>query len=500
MRTYQAEKDAGIDHKSGEDGRSSAFVTAQVQLGDVEQYFKDMSVADLIKNAAASVQSVEELLGKEQFDLALVVSILVSTGWNLNDDVFVPAEVWKARSSPVHKPMNDQHDATKILGHIVQSKAIDKSGDEISIGEGDDLPADFDLEVAGVLYRQFPDLRDRINEIIEKAQAGDIFVSMEAWFPDFDYGLIDSATGETKLISRNENTAFLTKHLRAYGGTGQYQEYRVGRVLKDFVFGAQGFVDTPANPESVIRVAANRKAASQVFVTAELKDLLEGGVEDVDEKQMEELQAKLDEVTAKLNEKEQEVAELKKTVQDFEEKDYDGQVATLTANVTETSEKIEAVEAEKVELQTKLDEAVKRAETSEAELSEIRKTEVARERLAKLAAVRSIEDEDATLAALRDMEDSEFESVMKFAGEAKVEKEVVEDKTEATESDQAEKAEQTTEDDEAEAAEAALDNVDEDGGPEFNASEDVEKSEAGQWVGMAHALCGKKNETDEGGE
>lgn len=499
MRVYKAEKDAGIDHRLNEAGSSSAFVTAQVQVRDAEQYFRNMSVADLIKTTA-TVQSVEELLGKEQFDLALVVSVLVSTGWNLNDDVFIPTEVWKARSSAVHKPMNDKHDATRILGHIVQSKVVDKVGNEIEVDEDHNLPAYFDLEVAGVLYRQFPDLRDRINEIIEKAQAGEIFVSMEAWFPDFDYGLTDSTTGETKLVKRNEDTAFLTKHLRAYGGSGQYEDYRVGRVLRDFVFGAQGFVDTPANPESVIRVAASRKAASKVFVTAELKDLLEGGVEDVDEKQIKELQAKLDEALANLKAKETEVTELQKVIEDFDAKDYDGQVATLTASVTETSEKIETVTAEKEELQNQLDEAVKRAETSEAELGEIRKTEVARERLAKLAEVKSIEDDKATLADLRDMDDSTFETVLKYAGQAKVEDEVVEDKTDATAKDEDDKTVQDTEDDGTDAVQAALDSVDEDGGPDFNASDNVEKSEAGEWIGTANALCGRKDKTNEGGE
>ena len=92
MRIYQSEKDAGIDFRTKEAGSSTAFVTAQVQVGDIEKYFDGMSVAELVK-ATSTVQTVEELLGQEQPDLALVVAILVSTGWNLNDDVFTPEEV-----------------------------------------------------------------------------------------------------------------------------------------------------------------------------------------------------------------------------------------------------------------------------------------------------------------------------------------------------------------------------------------------------------------------
>jgi hypothetical protein len=223
VKVYDAEKKDGIDFQLNHAGSSTAFVTAQVLVKDVEEQHKK-KISDLFQldnvcfsdfiTATDSVQTVEELLGKDQPDLALVVAILVSTGWNLNDDVFTPAEVWRARSSPLHKPMNDNHQAEKILGHIVQTRPLDKLGNEINTDENASPPAEFDIEVAGVLYKQFPELSERIDEIIVKAKAGEMFVSMEAWFPDFGYGVIDPATGNTKLIDRNEETAFLTKHLR----------------------------------------------------------------------------------------------------------------------------------------------------------------------------------------------------------------------------------------------------------------------------------------------
>lgn len=490
MRIYQAEKDAGLDSQMNKAGSSTAFITAPVRIGDIKKYFDGMSVADLVK-ATDTVQSVEELLGKEQPDLALVVAILVSTGWNLNDDIFTPEEVWKARSSPLHKPINDNHDIKRILGHMVQSRVLDKSGNEIELAENEAIPSEFDLEVAGVLYKAFPELTERINEIITKAEAGEMFVSMEAWFPDFGYGLIDPATGEIKLIERTEATAFLTKHLMIYGGSGKYQDYKVGRVLKDIIFGAQGFVDIPANPDSVIKVAANRKIASQIYVTAELNELLKGGVEDVDEKQIKELQASLESKT-------QEVVELQKVAKEFEAKNYDGQIATLTkkveeliASATEASEKMGIVEAEKTELQKQFDEVTKRAEKGEADLEGIRKTETARERFAKLSAVKKVENEKATLAELREMTDETFELVLRYAGETKVET-VDNVSTEAND--------KTAEEKEAEQAEAALKSVKVDDTAELNATEDAAKSEAEQFVTMAKKLCGQDDKENEGGE
>lgn len=505
MRIYQAEKDAGVDFHLNQAGSSTAFVTAQVLIGDIDKHFDGMSVAQLTK-ATETVQTVEELLGKEQFDLALVVAILVSTGWNLNDDIFTPEEVWKAKSSPLHKPMNDNHDPKKILGHIIQSRALDKSGNEIEIGKDDSPPAEFDIEVAGVLYREFPELSNRINEIIAKAKTGEMFVSMEAWFPDFGYGLIDPATGATKLIERTEATAFLTKHLRIYKGCGEYQGYKIGRVLKNIVFGAQAFVDEPANPESVIKVAAKKVAASRVFVTAELSELPEGGVEDVNEKELKELQDKLKEAQASLESKTNEVVELKKAAGEFAAKDYDGQIAVLTAKVEElttsvadASEKTDAIEVAKAELQKQLDEVTKRAEKGEAEIEGIRKTETARDRLAKLSEVKKVDDEEATLAELRDMTDDTFEVVLKYAGEAKVEETVVDEsdkKTGTTDAD----ADGDTKREDKEQAEAALDNVKEGDSADFNVSDDAKKSEVDRWRSMGTALCGRTEEKNEGGE
>ncbi len=492
MRIYEAEKQVGINF---EDHASSAFVTAQVKIDDIKKQFDGMSVADLVE-ATETVQTVEQLLGQKQPDLALVVSILVSTGWNRNDDIFTPEEVWAARLSPVHKPMNDNHDATKILGHIVQTRALDKEGNEIELFENESPPSEFDLEVAGVLYKQFDELRDRIDQIITKANAGEIFVSMEAWFPDFGYGLMDEKTGDTKLIDRTEATAFLTKHLRIFGGSGEYQGFKVGRVLKDMIFGAQGFVNDPGNPESVIKVAAAKEAASGDFVAANLNDLMEGGVEDVDEKDLKVLQEKLEKTVASLATKVQEVADLQKAAEEFKANDFEGQIAALntkveelTASSTEVSNKVTALEAEKAELQKQLTEVTERADKSVSELDEIRKTEAARVRMGKLCEVKEIKNEEETLAELREMTDETFETVLKYAGETKVEANENTESREKTGDEDADTNEAT----------AALDDVVEKTEAELNASTDAAQTEEDGWKSTAKALCGQK-ENNEGGE
>lgn len=489
MHIYKAEKEAGIDFQTNKSGSSAALITSKAQVCNLDKYVGDICIDSLL-SSKSTINNIEELIGQDQPDLALVVSILVSTGWNDNDDFFAPAEVWKAKTTPIHKPMNDGHKANKILGHIVKSRVLDKDGNEIDSSAPEISVDEFDIEVAGVLYRAFPEISDRIEEIISKANTGEMFVSMEAWFPDFAYAVLDEKTGQTKFIERTEATAFLTKHLRAYGGSGNYQNYKLGRVLKNIIFGGLGFTDQPANPESVIKVAATKKLTTEEFVGAELSEITEGGVEEMDENQVKELQTQLEAVKADLKVKEQEVSDLQSEAKEAKEKDYEGKISTLEADIetlkktgAEADEKIKALESSNSDLQTKLDEATVRADKSEAELTEIQKKEMAKSRLAKLTEVKSIEDEESTLAELKEMSEETFAVVLKYAGQK------VSDETDEKEIDKSKSEEQ-----ELNQAEAALDNAEEDGSdPDFNA-DGAKETEADKWLGMAIAMCDKNPE------
>lgn len=74
---------------------------------------------------------------------------------------------------------------------------------------------------------------------------------MECLFSDFDYSVV-SPDGEMKVVARNDESAFLTKHLRVYGGKGVYEGYKVGRLLRNIAFSGKGLVNKPANPRSII--------------------------------------------------------------------------------------------------------------------------------------------------------------------------------------------------------------------------------------------------------
>jgi len=242
MKIYDKEKKDGI----------ADLVKTQSSIA----YYSPASVLepeDVLGGVSKTSPEVEKLLAKsnpDQIDLYYLESVLVSTGWNKNDDVFLTKSTWNARNTPEDKQFNFMHDENDIIGHITGSYIADNEGNII---ETDVAPNQFDIITQAVLYNSWtdPENRERMEKIISEIENGDWFVSMECLFSDFDYALVDSV-GKNQLLERDGASAFLTKHLRAYGGEGEYEGYKIGRALKNISFTGKGLVSNPANPRSVI--------------------------------------------------------------------------------------------------------------------------------------------------------------------------------------------------------------------------------------------------------
>lgn len=236
MNVYKQEILDGV----GEAVKATASVAYCTQAS-VSTHHDPSPVIDKIVAANANPQQV---------DLYYIKSVLVSTGWNKNDDVFSPEITFAARNTPEDKQFNFMHDENDIIGHITGSYVVDRNGDRIVAEEA---PSEFDIITEAVLYNSWtdPENRMRMNSIIAEIEQGKWFVSMECLFAGFDYALI-SPEGSHTTVARNEDSAFLTKHLRAYGGTGEYEKYKVGRSLRGISFSGKGLVNKPANPRSYI--------------------------------------------------------------------------------------------------------------------------------------------------------------------------------------------------------------------------------------------------------
>jgi hypothetical protein len=204
---------------------------------------------------SAQYKNLHSIASYNDSDLYYVQSILVSSSWNKNDDIFDKAEVWKARNTPEHKPTNLEHNEDIIIGHIISNWPITDDGELIPEStEISDLPNKYHILTGSVIYTGFsnPELRDRSAKLIAEIENGTKYVSMECFFKGFDYGVLNHKTNEYKILARNEATAYLTKFLKAYGGNGQHDDYKIGRVLRGITFTGKGFVDRPANSDSII--------------------------------------------------------------------------------------------------------------------------------------------------------------------------------------------------------------------------------------------------------
>ena len=344
---------------------------------------------------AIKAEAIKALLesskaGLNDMDLFFTKSVLVSSNWNKNADVFDKVEVWTARKTPVYKRDNIGHDEKQIIGHMIDCWAMDTDGNVIPDDTVlDDLPDLYHLATSSVIYTHWEDkdTKDKVKALIEKINAGEMFVSMECLLRGFDYAVI-SPNGEQSIIARNQDTAFLTKHLRAYGGSGVYEDYKIGRLPRNIVFSGKGYVEKPANPNSIILASEanqsfNPKGYFNTFskqsgvsfntqVTAktntENNDMADENVTKVLEAKVADLQAALDKAVndnkalakqisdADVAKKDGLINELnaKLTTSEDNAKALQVKIDELQANVTASNQKVEEVTAAKTELETQL--------------------------------------------------------------------------------------------------------------------------------------------------
>lgn len=254
---FAAEREAGLEAAV----RSSAALAYATAARLAEPPAKAVR---LKKRALARALPRVLATNEGQPDLHYLKTLLVSVGWNKNDDVFDRLETWVARHSPEDKPFNFEHQPDDIIGHITGNWAV--GADHAPLADdlaADELPEKFHILTSAVLYKGWAtdELQERMDRLIEEIGEGKWYVSMEALFRGFDYA-VAGKDKKVSVLARSEKTAFLTKHLRAYGGEGTYQGLRVGRLLRGITFAGKGLVKKPANPESVIFTKAGQLFAA----------------------------------------------------------------------------------------------------------------------------------------------------------------------------------------------------------------------------------------------
>ena len=350
-----------------------------------------------------------ESANPKQLDLYYIKAVLVSTGWNKNDDVFTPQATWAARSTPEDKQFNLMHNENDIIGHITGSYVINRDGDKV---EADEAPSEFDIITEAVLYNSWtdPDNRQRMNQIIAEIEEGKWFVSMECLFAGFDYSLYDEEKGTASLLERNEGSAFLTKHLRAYGGTGEYEGKKVGRSLRDISFSGKGLVAKPANPRSVILDASRASSNSSDLLTLGGSDMSDTNV----------LEQQLAEVRSELASAKEECVTLQASLDEATSKEHTEAVSKLESDIAAQAEAIKTLEESVVakdasitELQESLEAKNNEFIEKMKEMKKMKDEKKAESRKASLVeAGFEAEEAEESLAAYDALDDDSFETVV----------------------------------------------------------------------------------------
>jgi len=355
--------------------------------------------------SSAIVDMVKASSNPNQVDLYYIKSVLVSTGWNKNDDVFDPSQTWAAKNTPEDKQFNFMHNENDIIGHITGSYVVDRDGNKIEASEGN-APEQFDIITEAVIYNSWthPENRDRMQKIISEIEEGKWFVSMECLFAGFDYAVQDQG-GNSRLITRSEDSAFLTKHLRAYGGTGEYEGYKIGRSLRDISFSGKGLVSRPANPRSII---LDSSKAFSVKEESSISNVSKGdnNMSDTNlEKQLADLQG--GEVASSQEETKTEIST------DNLEKEYAEKVSVLETSLAERDTAIKAFEDKVASLEETLASKDKELSELSAAVKDMKTKEKNRTRKEKLmSAGFETSEAEESLALYDALEDEAFEAIV----------------------------------------------------------------------------------------
>jgi len=364
---FNKEKELGLSEKIAKGNRIT--YASLVHPNKKSEFLKNISSYHINKSLA---------FHNEQIDLYPLKSLLVSTGWNLNDDVFDLVETWKARSSPEDKPFNKLHEPRKIIGHSTDTWAVaDKDAEKIiDINASiDDLPDELHLVTTSVLYKFLGDLeiKEEMDQLFAEIEQGKWYVSMECIFNDFDYAIIDNDNSH-KIVKRNNDTAFLTANLRAYGGNGKYGNAKIGRLIRNLTFSGQGLVKEPGNPNSIIFAKINKfsgelgynNLTSQEIKKEESKIMADTNENVVLQKQVAELELAKKELERKL-------ADIDEKAQAAQVKNLEDKISELKNTVAGKGKEIEDLNTKLTESGKSLAEAQNKASEIEKQLAEVNK-------------------------------------------------------------------------------------------------------------------------------
>lgn len=421
MKIYKAEQ--AIADRIRANAKSSIIAQCQISdAGSNEAVANTLCDEKVSKNLSQNtVEKIKSSLTDPHPKMMYGSAILTSTVMNLNDDIFIPSHTWAAKATCLHTPFNKQHVAEDIIGHIIDYRILNE---KLEVIDSEEVPEFFHIEVDWAIYEFiFPEDAEAIKEKFEDGKA---FVSMECYLDDFDYGIVSE--GAIQVVARNEATAFLTQKLRCYGGSGEVDGKRIGRILKKITFAGMGDVDNPANPDSSytdIKDFSITKAENLNFVMYNTNEDTKSSNNTVYYSKKGKKMKTFDTV-----EKAQEyIDELLAKIDEYKTSEQTEAFDALKAEKESLEAAVETLKSEKSDLETQVADLTKTVKDTKAELDkksealeDIETTKKAEDRLGQLEeAGASFKDRDKQIAKLKKMTDEDFEFALELAAQAKQE-------------------------------------------------------------------------------
>ena len=417
LQIFQDEIDCGLEEKI----KASSSIAYLAEIRQIPPQERERIVK-------ASLKELLKLGIKDYSDNLLYYnkSILVSTGWNLNDDVFDKGEVWQARHTPDQKPSNLDHNEKLIVGHMTGVWAIDELGELIS----DDCPLEslpdyFHLFTNNVIYLHWEDqdYAKLVASLIERIENKEKYVSMECLFSNFDYALRDEHGGN-KVVARQGDTAHLTKYLRSYGGSGIYRGMKIGRLLRGISFSGKGYVDKPANPESVIFSERDFYSFAKATILDDFGVLnndtfTNRSPEMADDNELISLRKELEELKAAKAELEAQLAKADIIKLKEENDSFRELLAAAQKTMEDDKKKMEEKDEEVKKSKSELEAALAQITEFKAEAEKMQKKAKYDKRVAELTNIGvSNEEAEKTVSKFEALDDESFAFIVELAGRA----------------------------------------------------------------------------------
>jgi hypothetical protein len=204
------------------------------------------------KESLAALEDVAPSCGENIDLLAVAFDGAVINAFNKNDDGMASSVAVSMKDNFRHKPINIEHDRSRIIGHITNAVFTDKSSKQFMFEEDALMTKHpYNLTLGGFIYKMvnsefYDELSDSMDDMSPNYHS--ISASWEVGFNTFGIAFGSEEVQHCDIITNPIEVAQYAEYLKAFGGDGYAPDgRRVYRLIMGEVYPlGMGFVKNPA--------------------------------------------------------------------------------------------------------------------------------------------------------------------------------------------------------------------------------------------------------------